>query len=88
MTEGISKRVSELIAQVQGREFMFEMSGGASLQDAFAITSLDSVSLQMLVEEEWGLTFATGNVGRGPIDEAWDAVRCSQDIVDLVVKFK
>lgn len=52
----------------------------ASLQVALDCTSLELTSIQMGIEDEFGLKFGTGPADRGPMDEEWDKLR---DVVDL-----
>lgn len=60
----------------------------ASLQEALGCTSLETVSVQMAMEETFSLKFATGHADRGQIDAEWDACRSEEDLVELVLKFR
>lgn len=57
------------------------------LQDALGCTSLEIVSVQLAVEETFGLKFATGPHERTAIDDAWDACRHLKDLEELVEKY-
>lgn len=82
-------KVHELVAQQQGRKgHTVVVEGARDLQTAFCISSLDVVSLQMAMEEAFGLKFGTGPADRGPIDAAWDAAKGVDDLVQLVLTFR
>lgn len=63
------------------------LSGTKTLQEGLGCISLDLVSLQMDVEEEFGLQFATGTGDRRDMDRAWDDLKSVDELVAFVEKW-
>lgn len=80
-------RIAETLGCADGEE-PIQSPGAKNLQEHFNCTSLEIVSVQLSIEEEFGLKFATGASDRGPIDERWDACKSIDDLVALVLDFK
>lgn len=57
------------------------------LQDTLGCTSLEIVSVQMAIEDAFGLKFATGPHERTAIDDEWDACHNLLDLEVLVEKW-
>jgi hypothetical protein len=83
-------RVHAVVKEALGVEVLVEHAFGGrpkNLQEALGCTSLEIVSVQLAIEEAFGLTFATGAADRGPIDEEWDALWSMSGLTDFVEKW-
>lgn len=59
----------------------------ALLREEMGATSLDMASLQIALEDKFGLVFADGATPPTDIDRAWEQVRTPQDLIELVLKY-
>lgn len=85
----VKAKICVMVARQQGeRPYPVAVAPAKDLQEAFGISSLDVVSLQIEIEEEFKLKFGTGPADRGQIDAAWDAAKSIDDLVELVLSFR
>lgn len=83
----VEAKVREIVAQQQGGDVAVQHTPAKNLQEAFDVISLDVVSIQVAIEDAFGLKFATAPVDRGEMDAEWDACASIDDLVALVTKW-
>lgn len=80
MAKSVIHDVGDVLASVLHRGVDFSQSLRAQ-----GATSLDMVSIQMGLEEKFGLRFATGAEPKTEADRAWEKVETGEHLIELVV---
>lgn len=75
-------RVTKIVEEQLG----VPVKTSALLREDVGASSLDMASVQIGLEDDFGLEFGTANRS-GPIDAAWDEAKTIEDLTDLVLRF-
>lgn len=84
----IALTVQRLVQEQLGGGPMQFLVGAPTLQEHLGCTSLDTVAIQVAIEEHFGLKFGSGASDRGAIDKEWDACTSLLDVVHLVERWR
>ena len=82
----IQAKFDELVREQLGLVVQVPLVGTATFAQ-LGIMSLNMVSLQMRVEEVFGLKFAQGPVDFTDLDRAWEQVKTINEAVAFIEKF-